>query len=368
MKKFVLLLICFVSIVFAQTTYYNNESNETNTSEQNQPKVQSIFLSYEEIPLKIYVGELFAVKIKAIIANDDFEKITSSFQDLQNIEIINSDAKWEQFSDNIFYNTFYMKVNSTSAKLPTFNLDIYQNSLKIDSEKLKAKPLNIIKLNGTKYFSKVIAKSMKIKQIKTTKFDDKNLIVVLEIEAEHANLSDFSLEWVIRDGIDSTHNNLPYFEIFYYAIVPNFTKDFIYTYFNSDTNEFEKNSIPIVIEDGTISTQINLNPAQNSFEMYKDGAYIAIILLFITLLIRKRKKRYIFLIFMLIGLYIYDKNPFDNIKIEKGSKIKILPTEKSTIFYVTDRTMHVQKLDSKDNYIKILLPSGKIGWLYVSKN
>jgi hypothetical protein len=71
---------------------------------------------------------------------------------------------------------------------------------------------------------------------------------------------------------------------------------------------------------------------------------------------------------MLIGLFVYNKNPLNSIKIDKGAEIKILPTEKSTIFYITNRTIYAQKLDSKDSYTKILLPNGKIGWIYGSKD
>ena len=368
MKKLLVLLFCFTSVIFAQSVYESNESFETNSSTISQPKAQSIFLSYEETPSKVYVGELFAIKVKAIIANDDFEEITSSFQNSQNLEIINPDAKWQWFSDNIFYNTFYMKANDVTAKLPTMGLNIYQDSYKIDSEKLEAAVPSIIKLNGTKYFSGVIAKSLKIKKNKTTQFDDKNFIVVLEIEAEQANLNDFSLKWVTRDGIDSTHDNLPYFKIFYYAIVPDFTKEFIFTYFNSSTNKFEKLTIPIVVTDDKISTQVDLNPAQSSLQIYKDGAYGILALILIILIIRRRKIAYIIFLIILISFFIYDKNPLNSVKIESGSKIKILPTEKSTIFYVTNRTLYAQKLDSKDNYIKILLPNGKIGWIDDSKD
>ena len=368
MKKLLVLFFCFSTLLYAVGIFDTNQSFETNSSTQEVQKAKSIFLSYEEYPSKIYVGELFALKVKAIIANDDFEEITSNFKNSENLEIINPNAKWQWFSDNIFYNTFYMKANDINAKLPILNLNIFLNNIKIDSGQLESATPNIIKLNGTKYFSGVIAKNLKIKKNKITHFDDKSLIVVLEIEAKQANLKDFKLKWVTRDGIDSSSENLPYFKIFYYAIVPNFTKEFIFTYFNSNTNKFEKISIPVVVSDDKISTQIDLNPAQSSLLIYKDGAYGLLALLLIILFIRRRKIAYIIFLLILISLFVYDKNPLNSVKIDKGSKIKILPTQKSTIFYVTNRTLYAQKLDSKDNYIKILLPNGKIGWIDDSKN
>ncbi len=368
MLRLLVLLICSITFLFAETIVDTNESNETNSSTTLAPKAQSIFLSYESTPDKVYVGELFTIKVKAIIANDDFEDITSSFKNYQNLKIINPDAKWQWFNDNIFYNTFYMKADNINAKLPSLTLNIYQDSIKIDSGTIEAKAPSIIKLKGTKYFSRVIAKSLKIKKYKTTQFDDKSYIIVLEIEAEEANLNDFKLKWVTRDGIDSSSSNLPYFKIFYYAIIPNFTQKFIFTYFDRDTNKFEKITIPVIVTDDKISTQIDLNPAQSSLQIYKDSAYGIITLILIILFIRRRKMSYIIFLVLLIAFFIYDKNPLNSIKIDKGSQIQILPTKKSTIFYTTTRTLYAQKLDQKDNYIKILLPNGKIGWINDSEN
>ena len=358
MRYLFVLLICFNTFVYA-FSFFDSNSTDTVVEE----KAQSIFLSYEYVPSKVYVGELFKIKVKAIIANDDFEEMTNSFEETEHLTVINPDAKWKWFSDNIFYNTFYMKVDDITAKLPSLSLNIYQNSLKIDSQTLEAITPSIIKLNSTKYFSGVIAQSLKVLKKRTTRFDDKNLIVVLEIEAKIANLDDFSLEWVTRDGIDSSSKNLPYFKIFYYAIVPDYTKEFTFSYFDKDTNRFEKISLPIVVADEEISTQIDINPAKSSLQIYKDGAYGLVALGLILLFIKRRRKTYIVLLAMLVALFIYNKNPFNSVKVAKGSQMKILPIEKSTVFYVTSRTLYAQKLHEKDKYIKIILPNGKIGWI-----
>lgn len=362
MRYLFLLFICFNTLAYAFSFF------DQNSTETEKEKAQSIFLSYEDTPSKIYVGELFKIKVKAIIANDDFEEMTNSFGSTQNLTVLNPDAKWKWLSDNIFYNTFYMKTDDITAKLPSLSLSIYQDSVKIDTQTLEAIKPNIIKLNTTKYFSGVIAQSLKVLKKRTTRFDDKNFIVVLEIEARVANLDDFSLSWVIRDGIDSSSKNLPDFKIFYYAIVPNHTKEFSFSYFNKGLNRFEKITIPIVAIDEKISTQIDINPAQDSLQIYKDGAYGIVALLLILLFIKRRRKTYIILLLLLVALFFYNKNPLNSIKVDKGSQMKILPTAKSTVFYVTNRTLYAQKLHEKDNYIKIILPNGKMGWIEKEKN
>lgn len=368
MKSILIKLVLLFSIAtfsFAQSVYENSDFNESDSAKNSADlsKLQSIFLSYEEVPKKVYVGEVFPVKVKAIIANEDFEEISSMLLYGENIEIINQDAKWQWFSDNIFYNTFYFKANDTTSKLPNIKLSIYQGTNRIESATLEATQTNIVKLNGTKYFSNIIAKSLNVKKYKATYFDDKNLIVVLEIEANESNLDNFKLKWVTRDGIDSSVNNLPFHKIFYYAIIPDYVKKFDFTYFNSGKNKFEKISLPITVTDDKISTQIDLNPAESSLQIYKDSAYVVIAIVLLLLFIKRRRKTYLVLLLALIALFLYNKNPLNSVKIDKNKQIRILPTSKSTVFFTTNRTLYAQKLDEKDEYIKILLPNGKIGWI-----
>jgi uncharacterized protein YgiM (DUF1202 family) len=51
------------------------------------------------------------------------------------------------------------------------------------------------------------------------------------------------------------------------------------------------------------------------------------------------------------------------ITIAKETRLRIVPTEKSTIFHTTKKELQVERLGSRENYIKILLPTGEIGWI-----
>jgi hypothetical protein len=352
------LFLSLISLSYAQSFFDMIDTNATNVS-----VAKSIFLSYEEVPTKVYIGEIFPIKVKAIIANNDFDELYSQFMNATNTNVINPESKWQWLSDNIFYNTFYLKVNALDSTLPTLTLDIYKSSKLIDQGSLPPSAPNIIKLNKTKEFSNVLAHELHIKKNKTSRFDDKNLFIVLEIEAKYSNLGDFKLSWVEKDGIDTLDEGLPYSKIFYYAIIPNYIKKFDFTYFDILKNKFVKISIPIVISDDKVSTQDDLNPGDSSIQIYKDSAYGILTIVFLLLFIKKRRMIYMIFIFVLIALFIYGKNPFNDMKVEKNTNVKILPTQKSTIFYVVPRTLYVQRLGTKDDYIKILLPNGKIGWI-----
>lgn len=359
------ILVKLTSIFLLVGLCFANDTNETNTSisEVNLPKQKSIFLSYEDIPSKVYVGALFPIKVKAIIANNDFEDITTTFSHDEDLVVVNPDVNWQWFSDNIFYNTFYMKVANENTKLPKISVNILQNSQFIDYESIEGAKTNIIKLTSDKYFSQVIAKSLKINKYKTTQFNDDSYIIVLEIEAEYSNLGDFKLNWTQRDGIDSATENLPYYKIFYYAIIPNHLKNFVFSYFNIEKDDFEKISIPIILDDDSVSTQIDLNPKDSGIEFYKNITYLIFIIIFFVLFLKRRKMTYIVFIIAIIGLFLYEKAPTNSVKVATKTQVKILPTKNSTIFYTLDRPMYAEKLAKKDDYIKILLPNGKIGWI-----
>lgn len=370
MKRVLLfpLLFCFLfSNIFAQDFLKEAISNP----EEILPKAKNIFLSYEEPPKSAYLGELFPIKVKAIIANDDFENIQTNFNNAQNLEIINPKTNWKWFSDNIFYNTFYFKATDKDVKLPQIELAITKNATVIEKEAIQAHELNIIKLNDTQYFSNVIAEDLKVEKYKTSLFDNQNYIIVLEIEAKYANLSDFSLSWVKRGGIDSSTNNLPLHKIFYYAIVPDHTNEFTFSYFDTKKNDFVKKTLPVILDDGQVSTQIGLNPGESSLQPYKNFGYGVVLLILLIMFIRRKRFGYILLIILLGALFLYDKNPFNSIKIQEGAKVKILPTNKSTLFYTTSRVLYAEKIGTRKPYVKILLPNGEIGWIkeeYVIKD
>ena len=343
-------------------TEENSTSPKINASPF-EPDAKALFLSVENIPSRIAVGQIFPVKIKAIIAVQNFDEIVSNFEDLPDVEVLNPNAKWQWFSDNIFYNTFYMRVTHKTTQLPTMSVHVSNGFEIIQEDELLLEAPNTIELNGDEQYSHVIAESLEVKKFKTSRFDDKNLIMVMEIDATYANLDEFKLSGMIKEGIDSSSKEFPYHKIYYFAIFEDYTKVIHFTYFNVSQNQFKRITLPVTIDEDDVSTQSDLNPKENQFIFYKNIATVACVFLLIVLFFYKRKIIYLFLAIVLGAYFVYDKNPLSTLKIKGEIKVRILPTEKSTIFYVTDRILYVEKLGSRDTYIKILLPNGKIGWI-----
>ena len=90
------------------------------------------------------------------------------------------------------------------------------------------------------------------------------------------------------------------------------------------------------------------------------GALSFVIFLFILW-----RRKYIYLIFLIIPLsyVIYLAIPDQEICIKKGSQIHLLPVENGTIFETTSVKYTLLKEGQVQNFIKVKLNNEKIGWV-----
>lgn len=323
---------------------------------------KSLFLSVEETPSKVYVGQVFSIKLKAIVANDKIDGLGNTFSSATGVDVLNPQNPWERSRDNTYYNTFYFKINSKTAVMPRLSVSLVERQEALESEIITLNTPQLIQLKADPFFSNVIAQSLTINKYKTTTFDAKNVIIVLEIEATAANLKDFKLSGIAKSGIDSFSDNGTSQKIYYYAILPNYQKSFDFTYFDLGSNKFNKITLPMSIESDEVSTQLGLNPKESIFEFYKTVGYGILSFIFFIILLKRRKWYYFVLSLIFLALFFLDQNPLNNAKLKSNSTIMILPMERSTVFFTSDKILDIEKLGERDNYIKILLPDGKIGW------
>lgn len=324
---------------------------------------KSIFLSVEEMPQKVYIGQVFPIKVKAIVANDKIDGLGNTFSSSSGAEVLNPQNPWERSVNNTYSNTFYFKINSKTAVMPRLSVSLIQQQEAVESEMITLNlPSQLVQLKQDPLFSNVIAKTLNVNKYKTTTFDSKNVIVVLEIETTGANLKDFALNGILKSGIDSFSDNGTSQKIYYYGIVPNYQKSFDFTYFDLASNKFNKITIPMVIESDEVSTQLGLNPKESIFEFYKSVAYAVTAFLFFVILLKRRRWYYLAISLFFLALFFLDRNPLNNAKLKSNSSIMILPMERSTVFFTSDKILDIEKLGDREGYIKILLPDGKIGW------
>ena len=91
-------------------------------------------------------------------------------------------------------------------------------------------------------------------------------------------------------------------------------------------------------------------------------AAVVALVAFIFILFRKK---YIYLIFILIPLayIVYIAAPSKEVCIKVGSKIYLLPVHNGTIFEETSSEYHLQKEGSVKEFTKVKLQNEKIGWV-----
>jgi len=324
---------------------------------------KSLFLSHDPLPERIYRNQIFAFTLKAIVARDDYKELETEFSHSDSVVVLNPQSPWVRESENVFRNTFYLKADRQNAQLPRTTLSLLDEGITIETDILFPKALNVVTLNHNALFSGVVAESLHVKRFKTSRFDAQHLIMVIELEGLLANLEDFSLQGISKGGADSFSENYPESKVFYFAIFEEHKNTIDFTYFDAQSNRFERVTLPVVLDEGDVSTQIGLNPKESPFQIYKNASILIIAALFLLLYAFRRKIIYLILGLLLCGYYAYSQSPFSHITLKADTRVRIIPTEKSTIFFTTDAPLQVEQLGKREEYLKILLPTGKIGWV-----
>ncbi|MDR2081649.1 MAG: hypothetical protein LBP54_07190 [Campylobacteraceae bacterium] len=356
------------SQIYAEDNESGAQDQDTENSET-ESDGQSLFVSYESIPAKVYVGEIFPVKLKAVITRENYDNLNANLKSSDGFRALNLESEWEKdLSGEYYVNTFYIQALSQRSKLPDIIIRISKEGALVEEVTLEGGEIEIAPVYGDAKFSHVVARSLAVKSENTNKFDDKSLIVTLEIEAAYSNLKEFN---VSNGSSDDYKENFALQSLEYTLIVPNYVKSIDFTYFNTLSHNLQHVTVPLNIKSNDLSTHTDINPKESKFKLYKD-ILAGIALLFCIAIFVYKKYKIAAAGAILAAIYLFfSNNPFDKIKLRSEATIRILPIEKSSVFHLTEGELEVEKLTSKDGYVKILLPSGRIGWVkeeHVVKN
>jgi hypothetical protein len=339
-KKLLFLTLIFVTSLFAQKVLY---------------------VSYNTVPTRVVKGEIFTVTLKTLSTLGNKKQINYKFSNHPGLRILNSYPQ-RAHKGKFFYDSFSMVATRSYAKLPDIKVYINPTS-QYDPAYLKGDKLNVITLNPRKDFSNIIANSLALKEYKTTNYDNRHNIIVFVVTAKNADLSAMHFENVFKQGIESNNHSYRNAKATYYVVIEKNIENFTFSYFNLLKNNYEKISIPIVVDDDSVSTQSDLKPTDQSHDAIK--MYIAIAIVLIGLIFVVWKRKYIYLIVLLFPLayIIYLNMPQKEICIKKGANIYILPVTNGTIFETTQQELHLEKEGKVSHFIKIKLQNEKIGWV-----
>ena len=328
-------------------------------------KVKELLLKATNVPKNVVVGEIFSVEIVADTQND-FEFEFETQLDETNIKWLNKkNFQWIKSEDNKYVGTFYLEATSIDAKTLKVGLDLKRNGENYQSSRINIFLPKLKELRSDENYNHIVADNLEVKKFKTTKFDDINNIMVVEIYGNNVDLSAFNIEnkTILKQGVDTINGDFNSQSAYYFAVFKPNKKSLDFNYYNLKKAKFESFSLPVSVEDDDVSTQIGLNPKQSEFSTYKDVTIYSCAVIFILLAIWRRKFSYFFVAAVFIALGIYTYNPFGKAVLKPDVSVTILPTKNSTVFYTSRKNENVEILDTKDDYSKILFADGKIGWV-----
>ena len=286
--------------------------------------------------------------------------------DETNIKWLNKkNFQWVKGDENKYIGTFYLEATSIDAKTLRVSLDLKRNGENYQNSNINIFLPKLKELRSDENYNHIVADNLEVKKFKTTKFDDINNIMVVEIYGNNVDLSAFNIEnkTILKQGVDTINGDFNSQSAYYFAVFKPNKKTLDFNYYNLKKAKFESFSLPVSVEEDEVSTQIGLNPKQSEFSTYKDITIYSLVAIFILLAIWRRKLSYFFVAAVFIALGIYTYNPFGKAVLKPDVSVTILPTKNSTVFYTSRKNENVEILDTKDDYSKILFADGKIGWV-----
>ena len=328
-------------------------------------KVKELLLKATNVPKNVVIGEIFSVEIVADTQND-FEFEFETQLDETNIKWLNKkNFQWVKSEGNQYVGTFYLEATSIDAKTLKVGLDLKRNGENYQNSSINIFLPKLKELRSDENYNHIVADNLEVKKFKTTKFDDINNIMVVEIYGNNVDLSAFNIEnkTILKQGVDTINGDFNSQSAYYFAVFKPNKKSLDFNYYNLKKAKFESFSLPVSVEDDDVSTQIGLNPKQSEFSTYKDVMIYSCAVIFILLAIWRRRLSYFFVAAIFIALGIYTYNPFGKAILKPNISVSILPTKNSTIFYTSRKNENVEILDTKGDYSKILFADGKIGWV-----
>jgi hypothetical protein len=328
-----LLLLTFTSILSAKSEY-----------------------KYSYVPKKVYENQVFPVTV-ICLSECSSEVPKFSFDNISNIQPFSNEPLVIHNGEDSFY-TFYFKASAVDMRIPR----LYINS-KEDSFSLKPQTISLGSLKLRDDFCGVLAADMKIRNSQVSNYDETNHLVTLSIEAYEANLEDMYLNNVVESGIEDLKRENAKVETEFYFVLPTSAKEIKFTYFNTIKNQYVYLKTHIELVDTTVTTQSDLNPKEDSFELLKK--YLLMFLLGFFSLMFLIKRDFFFLVLAVISLitlltlYI----PHKKICVKQGSPLFILPTATSTMSTKIDNQLNTMLLGEHGDYKKIEYKKGVIGWI-----
>ncbi|WQS39846.1 SH3 domain-containing protein [Helicobacter pylori] len=317
----------------------------------------------------VYIGQTIGVTYDLLLFDAEFleAKIKDGLDKTQ-IELLNKMPKWKKVEKELFRATYYYKIKGIKASIPSLEVSAFSNKDKyIDYSIAPKVALQVTDLSKNPRYANVMAKDLQVVQYKTKDYDDKNNILVMELAFKEATWEDFHIKEAIKQGFDNASlNQIKAKEgsVFYYCVLPKTLQNLSFDYFSLSNRQFKTLSFSAIPTQDTTGIQSDLIP-KNNFLVFSNVALLALCVFFLVLFFIFGRK----LIFLGLGVLCLGFVLYNLLFTQKSAlllahkKIRILPTQNSTILGLSRDEMPIKILGSHDDYYKILTPHEQIGWV-----
>ncbi|WP_121289326.1 SH3 domain-containing protein [Helicobacter pylori] len=317
----------------------------------------------------VYIGQIIGVTYDLLLFDAEFleAKIKDGWDKTQ-IELLNKMPKWKKVEKELFRATYYYKIKGVKAIIPSLEVSAFSNKDKYIDHSIAPKvALQVTDLSKNPRYANVMAKDLQVVQYKTKDYDDKNNILVMEIAFKEATWEDFHIKEAIKQGFDNASlNQIKAKEgsVFYYCVLPKTLQNLSFDYFSLSNRQFKTLSFSAIPTQDTTGIQSDLIP-KNNFLVFSNVALLALCVFFLVLFFIFGRK----LIFLGLGVLCLGFVLYHLLFTQKSAlllahkKIRILPTQNSTILGLSKDEMPIKILGSHDDYYKILTPHEQIGWV-----
>ncbi|MFP6243387.1 SH3 domain-containing protein [Helicobacter pylori] len=322
----------------------------------------------------VYIGQIIGVTYDLLLFDAEFleAKIKDGLDKTQ-IELLNKMPKWKKVEKELFRATYYYKIKGIKASIPPLEVSAFSNKDKyIDYSIAPKVTLQVTDLSKNPRYANVMAKDLQVVQYKTKDYDDKNNILVMEIAFKEATWEDFHIKEALKQGFDNASlNQIKAKEgsVFYYCVLPKTLQNLSFDYFSLSNRQFKTLSFSTIPTQDTTGIQSDLIP-KNNFLVFSNVALLALCVFFLVLFflvlffIFGRKLIFLGLGILCLGFVLYNLLFTQKSAILLAhKKIRILPTQNSTILGLSKNEMPIKIVGSHDDYYKILTPHEQIGWV-----
>ena len=328
-------------------------------------KPKELTLKASGMPRKVYCNQIFKIDFAVYLGQKITVKPKLEISRTNGMKWLNADNLTWIEGDEMFETTLWFAASDKSDKINELVLTLQRNGEFFEKSSIKPDNPEFMKLDTKPNFSHIVADELKLKNYKTTKFDDVSNLLTLDLGIRNGAISAFSIDnpAIIKQGVDSVRGTYASQSGYYFAVVDKNITNLDFSYFNLNTKKFENFGLELNPRAEDLSTQIGLNPKESKFEAYKQIAiYTLAAVLLVMFLLSKNITPLIFAV-LILAVNFYAQRPYGTGSIAQNSPVRILPMQSSTVFYVTKNPEKVEILGTNKEFYKIMLGGNKIGWV-----